>query len=211
MSLIFKESPVLISVVLASTVLSVCFNNTLLFALGVFLTVVLIYFYRCQLPKAPKVISDDIVIAPTEGKIINITEYANAYYIAIFMSVFDKHYQVYPANCLVVGRKYDKTGEFELVMNLNKSKNNEKKIHNLQLNNGGKIKLMQIAGFLPSAITSCDDLTHFNACEYLGMIKFGSRVDLIISKQSTDKTFKLSPKVKLNSPIKIGDLIGTYV
>jgi phosphatidylserine decarboxylase len=68
------------------------------------------------------------------------------------------------------------------------------------------IQLSQIAGMLPRAIVSDDGLDYYNAGDYLGMIKFGSRVELFLSHCDYVRL-----NVKEGQKIKLGELIGEYV
>jgi phosphatidylserine decarboxylase len=121
------------------------------------------------------------------------------------MSVFNNHTQIYPANGTVVNRIYDRTGQFNIVVNQEKSRHNEKKIHNIIMNNKKLITITQIAGFLPRCITSSDIIPEkVKAGQYLGMIKFGSRIDITFPGNIS----KL--KIKVNDSINIGDDIYTY-
>jgi len=69
------------------------------------------------------------------------------------------------------------------------------------------LKLTQIAGFLPRRITSSDIVPEqIKAGEYLGMIKFGSRVDMLFP---TNGGFALN--VRQGQRVGIGDVIGRYL
>jgi phosphatidylserine decarboxylase len=198
-TLLFKESPILGygSVIAIFATL----NYPLLLSIIVILLLFLIYFYRYT--PYTKRHPDNHLISPCEGTVLNITHKYGHYYVAIFLSPFNRHTQIYPINGKVLKRVYDHTGIFDIVMYLNKSRNNEKKIHYILANNGRLIKLSQIAGFLPRMITSSEDLTTYQAGEYLGMMKFGSRVDMICPDDG--ELF-----ITEGQSIKIGDLIMEY-
>lgn len=207
MSLLFSESPIISLGVFTSLGIGIYFQSNLIIGFSVVLLVFLLYFYRyCPIEIQ---VQDNEIVSPCEGTVLDILDRQNYYYIPIFLSPFNRHTQIYPANCTVLKRIYDRTGEYNMVMNLNKSVNNEKKIHYLLLKNGAVIKLTQIAGFLPRMITSDESLTTYSAGDYLGMIKFGSRVDLLIPKYAPDKsTFSLN--IQKNQKICIGDYLGDY-
>ena len=207
MSLLFSESPILGSISVLAIGGALYSKSNILIGLTITCFLFLLFFYRSSDIKLD--ISQDTVVSPCEGKIVKIIDRGENIYLAIFMSVLDKHTQIYPANCNVVSRVYDHSGKFEIVSDLDKSRYNEKKIHKLLLDNGGIIQLTQIAGFIPRAITSSEELTHYKAGDYLGMIKFGSRIDLEISKKSTTGTFNI--RAKENDLITLGDIIGEYV
>lgn len=138
----------------------------------------LMYFYRK--PKQVISSSTDFVHSPAYGKIMNIKKENNRIYIAIFISPLDVHYQFSPVAGKITDIKYDSTGKFNLAYKLNKSNNNEKTIYTIQ-NDKGKFIVYQIAGFLVRRISSYKEKTDdVNIGDTLGLIHFGSRVDLLI-------------------------------
>lgn len=163
----------------------------------------LIYFYRFSSNNTNY--NDNIIISPAAGKITNICYDGKNIHVSIFMSVFNNHTQIYPINGTVIDRYYDETGKFDIVVNKEKSRNNEKKIHTIKGNNGAIVTVTQIAGFIPRRITSSEKVPEIiRAGQYLGMIKLGSRIDLSFPGKLCDL------KVKLNKKINIGDLIYKY-
>jgi len=80
-------------------------------------------------------------------------------------------------------------------------------MHYILANNGAVVKVTQIAGFLPRRITS-ENKVNVKAGEYLGMIKFGSRVDLMFPMKVGDTEFKR--RVIVGNKLNIGDIIGLY-
>ena len=138
----------------------------------------LMYFYRK--PEQLTCSSTDVVHSPAYGKIMNIKREDNRIYIAIFLSPLDVHYQFAPVTGKITDIKYDATGKFNLAYELNKSNDNEKAIYTIQ-NDKGKFTVYQIAGFLVRRISvykeKNDDI---NIGDTLGLIHFGSRVDLLI-------------------------------
>lgn len=156
--------------------------------------------------------ADNEIICPCEGTILLIEDRHDYYYIPIFLSVFNKHTQIYPVNGTVINRKYDHTGKFKIVMYLDKSADNEKKIHHIVMKSGAAISMTQLAGLLPRMITSSDKVPMVvNAGDHLGMIKFGSRVDLLLPKSAPDGTkLTLHPSIVKNYAISIGSPIGSY-
>ena len=166
--------------------------------------IILMIFYRYK--NYTTEYDDNIIVSPAEGKITNIMSLSNnRVFVSIFLSVFNNHTQIYPVNGTVIKRVYDDTGQFNIVIDGYKSRNNEKKIHTIRMNNNNIVEVIQIAGFLPRRIASSDVVPlDVKAGEYLGMIKFGSRVDLIFLGDIN----KLL--VTLNDNIKLGDIIYEY-
>lgn len=147
----------------------------------------LLYFYRH--PKQKISINNfDIVYSPAYGRIMDIKTEDNKIFIAVFLSPFDVHYSFAPVSGQITEVKYDATGKFELAYDLNKSKQNEKLIYTIT-NKNGEFKIYLIAGKLVRRIQPIGKLNqNINSGETIGLIHFGSRIDIIIP--NADK-FKL--------------------
>lgn len=126
--------------------------------------------------------SSNIVLSPSYGTIKKIVNDGTKTHIMIFLSPLDVHVQYYPMSGQIISQVYDNTGRFELAYNLNKSKFNEKVITTLKTPYlDDNIIIYQIAGFFVRRIDN--DTYQDNSVivgDKLGMIRFGSRVDLIL-------------------------------
>jgi phosphatidylserine decarboxylase len=172
-SLLFKESPVIGQI---SILLMVITYTHKYFIASVVVFIALLIFYRYE--PCTKRYPNNILLSPADGNITHIEQKGTTAHISIFMSVFNGHTQIYPVNGEVIKRIYDNTGQFNIVINKSKSRFNEKKIHTLRTDHG-IVTVTQIAGFLPRRISSSEKTPELvQAGEYLGMIKFGSRIDL---------------------------------
>jgi phosphatidylserine decarboxylase len=141
----------------------------------------LLYFYRGD--EFNSLVSNNIVLSPAYGTIKRIINDGKNITIIIFLSPFDIHYQYYPINGVITNIIHDTTGKFELAYKLDKSRYNEKVITVIQSNNGYVI-IKQIAGFYVRRITMNGHIGEsINAGQTMGMIKLGSRVDLIVPSQ----------------------------
>jgi phosphatidylserine decarboxylase len=159
-------------------------SNTIILALlvlGILILLFFVNFYR----KPRMLIRDnyDTIYSPAYGKIMKIEKRSdNTLFLAIFLSPFDIHYQTYPINCIVEKITWDRTGQFNLAYDLDRSSNNEKVIHTLQTAFGNLI-LSQIAGFLTRRIDYyATPQQKIQSGELLGLIHFGSRVDIILPR-----------------------------
>ena len=198
-TLLFNESPILgFGVIFISALLLTTYKfGSFIF---IIILVILMIFYRYE--SCENCYADNIIISPAEGLITNIHQKGEYVHISIFLSIFNRHTQIYPVNGEVINRVYDRTGKFNIAVTMDKSRYNEKKIHTIKMKNGNIITVTQIAGFLPRAINSSDLIPQkIKAGEYLGIIKFGSRVDLLFPGNIDNI------KVKLNDNIKLGDVI----
>ena len=201
-TLLFKESPCIgLFFILLIIYLFITKNNTII---PLLILIALMIFYRYE--QCTTKYNDNIIVSPAEGKITNIMLLSNnRVLVSIFLSVFNNHTQIYPVNGEVIKRVYDETGQFDIVIDRYKSRDNEKKIHTIKMKNNNIVKVIQIAGFLPRRIASSDVVPlDVDAGDYLGIIKFGSRVDLIFQGDIN----KLL--VTLNNNIKLGDIIYKY-
>jgi phosphatidylserine decarboxylase len=208
MSLLFDESPLIAGGIILAGAIGYHQDSKIVMGASVLLLLFMLYFYRYS-PTLVGDVNNNTIISPCEGTVLDILDRHEYYYIPIFLSPMNRHTQIYPANCRVLSRVYDRTGQFAMVMNLSKSENNEKKIHSMQLHNGAVMSMTQIAGFLPRMITSAEELNNYKAGDYFGMIKFGSRIDLLIPKVAPDCsifTIDIQPGMKLN----LGEFIGRY-
>jgi|UniRef100_A0A6C0HE89 phosphatidylserine decarboxylase len=156
----------------------------------------LIFFYRKPSIKLLPY-NEDVVYSPAHGTIMDIIYKNNTVHIAIFLSPFDIHYQIVPITGVLTDVKYDNTGKFELAYKVNKSNKNEKAIHTI-LNKHGIFKIYQIAGTLVRRIVWYNNpIKKIITGELLGLIKFGSRVDIIIPNANNFKiNVKKGDKVK---------------
>jgi phosphatidylserine decarboxylase len=150
----------------------------------------------------------DQVYAPAYGKIMSIKRRDdNTLYIAMFLSPLDIHYQFFPVSGKVKDIIYDATGKFELAYELNKSNDNEKCIHVIN-NKHGDFILYQIAGFLVRRISPYDKVGEsYESGECIGIIKLGSRVDLIIPKADVFQLYVKEGDYMSGSDSLIGEFI----
>lgn len=153
---------------------------------------------------------NNIILSPSYGTIKKIVNDGDKTHIMIFLSPFDVHVQYYPTSGNVISQVYDNTGKFELAYELNKSKYNEKvitTIYNPYINDN--IEIYQIAGFLVRRIENEKYDRDVTVGDKLGMIRFGSRVDLILPC-TTKKGLTLNVKENdyVNGPYtKIGEFM----
>jgi phosphatidylserine decarboxylase len=200
--LLYSESPITcIVLTIVPVVLYVADYPKL--ALGVIILLLFLLFFYRHYPH-DQWYSDNVVVCPCDGKVTDISYDTDHCYISIFLSVINAHTQMYPINGVVSRQFYDKTGIFDLVIKKEKSKYNEKVIHDIQTKHG-EVIMTQISGFLPRCIVYEDKVgKSVQAGDYLGMIKFGSRIDLKIPT----KTGMLL--IRKNQQITFGDLIYEF-
>ena len=148
--------------------------------------------------------NNNIIISPAYGKIYKIQKKEKYICISIILTIFDVHYQYVPCNGYIRKIIYDNNGIFNIILNNNKTRFNEKIIYEIESKNG-KIFVYQIAGFFfRRIVTYVKENTYVSKGDNLGLIKFGSRVDICIPS----KKFNLN--IKENQKIKGGQILGYY-
>jgi phosphatidylserine decarboxylase len=127
-----------------------------------------------------------VAIAPADGKVVDVREVdepdfvgGRALRICIFMNVFDVHVNRYPLDGTVAYRHYN-PGKFLHAADEKASLDNEQSSVGLQTARG-KVLVRQIAGLVARRIVTDHGLgTSVRQGERLGLIRFGSRVDLFL-------------------------------
>lgn len=128
----------------------------------------------------------DLVIAPADGLVVDVREVEEASFIGgraqrvcIFMNVFDCHVNRYPLGGTVAYRHYN-PGRFLNAADEKASLENEQSSVGLDTAHG-RILVRQIAGLIARRIITDHPVgTAVQQGDRLGMIRFGSRVDLFL-------------------------------
>jgi phosphatidylserine decarboxylase len=127
-----------------------------------------------------------LIVAPADGKVVSVVEVdepafirARTVRISIFMNVFDCHMNRYPVEGTVAYRHYN-AGSFGHAGAEKASLSNEQASIGLE-SPRGKVLVRQIAGLVARRIVTDHQVgTAVRQCERMGMIRFGSRVDLFL-------------------------------
>ena len=166
-----------------------------------FLSVVLVLtirFFRVPIWRKTT-LEEDAVVSPADGVVAaNEVVLEDEYFhdqrrqISIFMSIYDVHINFFPFDGEVIYYKYH-PGKFLLAFKPKSSTENEHNTIVLKDKKGREVLVRQIAGFVARRIV-CDLQSGDESItgEELGMIRFGSRVDVFLP---------LDAEVK----VKIGD------
>jgi phosphatidylserine decarboxylase len=200
-TLLYDESPEIGILFTVAPMISYFLGYLSITILLIVILIFLLYFYR-DYPIDTMAYKPYIIISPAYGKITDIIETKNGTtIISIFLSPLDVHTQVYPISGIIIYKYYDNTGKFDLVVKRSKCRENEKMIQKIRSSYNNKIiTVTQIAGFLPRRISTNGYVgKKVRAGEYLGIIKFGSRVDLEIP--GTALMVKIGDTVKAGEPI----------
>ncbi len=146
-------------------------------------------FFRDPVREGPR--GDKFLIAPADGKVVSVLDSIDepdfhgqsVVRVAIFMNVFDVHVNRYPARGTVTYR-HDNPGRFLNAASEKASLENEQNSIGLETP-GGKILIRQIAGLVARRIvTDHAGGTDVAQGQRMGIIRFGSRVDLFIPRSA---------------------------
>ncbi len=168
------------------------FNDSRLLEVITFLTCILLFFHFLFFRDPEREIPqyEDLIVSPADGKVIKITEVEEDHYlhsrailVSIFMSVFDVHVNRVPVSGEIEYLNY-RSGKFKPAYKDNSSELNEQLVTGIK-SLRGKILIKQIAGIIARRIVcSLKKGDMVRTGERFGMIKYGSRVDLLIPMAS---------------------------
>jgi len=156
--------------------------SAVLFVLGVLLTIWVAAFFRDPERTGPR--GDGLIVAPADGRVCGIAQVEEPVYlhqlatrVSIFMSVLNVHVNRYPVAGEIEVVHYN-PGQFTVASHDKASLVNEQASIGI-LGPRGPVLVRQIAGSIARRIvTDAAPGDHAVQGERLGMIRFGSRVDL---------------------------------
>ncbi len=195
-------------IVFVMIILSLFVNNNilkyLLLIVGILLLIFSLNFFRDPNRNAPQ--SENVVVSPADGKVLIIKDILpdnfieeESWQISIFMSPIDVHVNRIPIDGIVKYVNYV-NGEYLVAYHDKADKRNERNEIGIE-SKYGKVFFTQVAGKVARRIVSTlsegDTVQMGNR---FGMIKFGSRVDVIVPK-------KWELKVKENDRVTAGETI----
>lgn len=147
-----------------------------------------LWFFRDPNPNVPPV-DDHTVLSPAHGKIVGIEDVPEdadlgfpARRVSIFLSLFSVHVQRSPIRGRVLAQRYN-PGQFEMAFREKASELNEQ-LMTVLANANIKLKIVQIAGAVARRII-CHVGPGDNCLlgDRIGIIRFGSRVDLTMPRE----------------------------
>jgi phosphatidylserine decarboxylase len=161
-------------------------------------------FFRDPERTSPE--GENLIVSPADGKVILIKELfeqeylkCDALQISIFMSPLDVHVNRFPISGKVGYFRYIQ-GDYIAAFNDKSSERNERTHIGVE-KNGFKVLFKQIAGAVAQRIIANVSVgQEAKRGERFGMIRFGSRVDVIMQKE-------VDIKVKLNDRVRAGETV----
>ena len=147
-----------------------------------------------------------VIVSPADGKVTDVAPVphgSRCTRISIFLSVFDVHVNRSPMEGIIRDVMY-REGKFRNAMGANCAEQNEQNIVTVE-GNGQTLIFKQIAGLLARRIVFTKKVgDHVQRGERVGMIKFGSRVDVLLDASA-------SVQVKVGDHVKGGASVLAYL
>ncbi len=145
----------------------------------------------------------ELIVSPADGRITSIRQLkekewleTDVYRISIFMSILDVHVNRAPVTGRVLEIKHQ-PGIFISANKVQASERNEKRIYFIERLDGLRMLMVQVAGLIArrtvSFVNPGDEIL---AGERLGMIQFGSRLDLFVPVEGAKLLVNIGHKVR---------------
>jgi phosphatidylserine decarboxylase len=156
-----------------------------------------LYFFRDPERTIP---GGPVAVAPADGKVVAVVpDSAGAHRVSIFLNIFDVHVNRTPIAGKIMCVKYQK-GKFLVASREAASHSNEQNTITVE-GNGSRIVFKQIAGLIARRIVCYKkpgDIV--DAGERVGLIKFGSRVDVFFGPE-WEVTVRVGERVSAGSSV----------
>ena len=163
-----------------------------LFFIGAILTIFFFVFFRDPDRTPPG--NEDDAVSPADGRVISIKDRT----VCIFMNIHNVHVNRSPLAGTVTNIDYKPGG---YIPAFNKDSYVNERNHVVLKTEYGTLEITQIAGVLTRRIVSyISEGSHINRGERIGMIRLGSRVDVIVP-EGYQFTVGLNDKVKAGETI----------
>lgn len=125
-----------------------------------------------------------VALSPADGRVVCVVPEGDRHTrISIFLNIFDVHVNRSPISGVITDITY-KPGRFMVASRETASAENEQNIVTVRAPDGTKVVFKQIAGLIARRIVCTKHVGDFvQAGERVGLIKFGSRVDVIFGPE----------------------------
>ena len=181
--------------------------NGFLGFVGLVLTIWCYYFFRD--PERVSINDDNYLVSPADGLVLKVEdsdgpkelnlENKKFKKISIFMNVFDCHVNRIPCSGKITEILY-KPGKFFNASLDKASEDNERNYYKISNTAGEDLVVVQIAGLIARRIvTETSENAELKQGEKIGMIRFGSRVDIFFENYN--------PLVKINQKTVAGETL----
>jgi phosphatidylserine decarboxylase len=154
-------------------------------SLGILSLAFTLYFFRDPERITPP--GEDLLISPADGKVISINRVFEDKYlkkevtqVSIFLSPMDVHVNRIPLSGTIEFVRYV-PGEYLVAWHEKASELNERSEFGLLHSTGARMFFRQITGYVARRIVfHIKEGDHVNAGDRFGMMKFGSRMDILV-------------------------------
>jgi phosphatidylserine decarboxylase len=165
-----------------------------------------LWFFRDPPRAIPQ--GEGLVVSPADGKLTAIervmTPAGESLRLSIFLSVFDVHVNRSPISGVLREVRYQK-GEFLNALNPDSAEKNEQNLAAVESDDGYEVSFKQIAGLLARRIVFNPKTgDRLKRGQHVGMIKFGSRVDVLLPAHA-------ELRVKKGDRVKGGASVLAYI
>ncbi len=160
------------------------------------------YFFRNPARTIPD--GDHLVVSPADGRVVKVASVPEGQSVSIFLNIFDVHVNRAPIGGELEQLEY-KRGKFKVAYDEEASRVNEQNILSIK---GQRIRVVvkQIAGLIARRVVCWKRPGHtLERGELFGLIRFGSRVDVILPSE-VKICVKVGDRVKGGSSV-IGEVI----
>jgi phosphatidylserine decarboxylase len=124
-----------------------------------------------------------VAVSPADGKVVAVVKEDGRTRISIFLNIFDVHVNRSPVSGVITEYVYQK-GKFLVASQEAASSENEQTIITIRSQDGTLVVFKQIAGLIARRIVFTRKPGDFvQTGERIGLIKFGSRVDVILGPE----------------------------
>ena len=138
-----------------------------------------LYFFRDPDRSIP---SGPVAVSPADGKVVAVKAEAPGHRISIFLNIFDVHVNRTPISGVISEVQYHR-GQFLVASKENASSENEQNVVTVD-GDGTRVVFKQIAGLIARRIVFRKQKgDKVNIGERVGLIKFGSRVDVLFGPE----------------------------
>ncbi len=184
------------------SIAGVLLNNNILLLCAALCALALLFFaIFFRDPERSIVTEKNTILSPGDGFVVAIEEEEESEFfqakirrISVFLTVFDVHINRYPCSGRIAFFKY-LPGQFKAALKEEASTKNEQTVIGIE-NGTRKVLFKQIAGLIARRIVYTAELgKSVNQGERCGLIKFGSRVDVLVPL-NTEVCIKLKQKVR---------------
>jgi phosphatidylserine decarboxylase len=162
---------------LAGTRFAGAWTGLPLFLLGAFCA----WFFRDPERLVP---AGPVAVSPADGRVMRVVQEGDRHTrISIFLDIFDVHVNRSPISGVITDITY-KPGQFFVASREVASAENEQNIVTVRAEDGTKVVFKQIAGLIARRIVCTKNVGDIvQAGERVGLIKFGSRVDVVLGPE----------------------------